>query len=114
MTAGRCGVEHTGSQCSIPGVQRDSPGECEIGDWVMMMEAPGEWESRRSPVQWGRPDGKPWHFAFTEVPAIDEEEGEVGTVFVWIRYDPAMPCPRPPRWLFQTEESDPADWWKSK
>lgn len=98
-------------------MRRDLPKQCETGDWLMMMEAPDEWETDHSPVTWTGPDDTSWHFAFTEVPIIDPVEGEVGTDYVWMRYDPQGPVPRLPTGVVGfrpvQEESDPADFWKA-
>jgi hypothetical protein len=97
-------------------MRRDIHSECEPGDWVMMMEAPDGWLNDQSPVTWVAGAGKVWHFAFTEVPIIDPVQGEVGTDYVWMRYDPQGPIPRPPTGPvgFRPKEqpSTPADWWK--
>jgi hypothetical protein len=69
-------------------MKRDTPAECGIGDWVELMEFP-EWTEEDGAHTWEAPNAETWHFAFAEVPTIDPEEGEVGTDFVWMRYDPA-------------------------
>jgi hypothetical protein len=67
---------------------RDHPATCHIGDRMLMMEMP-EWDTQASPHSWGAPDGSLWHFGFTCVPTLDDERGEVGRDFVWMRFDPA-------------------------
>jgi len=97
-------------------MQRNTLSECSPGDWVPMMEAPEEWSAADSPCTWQSPDGDTWHFAFTAVPTFDEEAGEeVGTEFVWMRFEDAPPPPPSGPAAFRTREpEDPADWWKSE
>ena len=97
-------------------MQRRLLTECDPGDWVPMMEAPGEWQAGDSPVSWQRPDGSTWRFAFTAVPTLDPEKGEeVGTDFVWMRFEGAPPpSPSGPAAFRTREPKDLADWWKSE
>jgi hypothetical protein len=96
---------------------RTDPSHCQPGDWVPMMEFP-DWDGEASPHSWGAPDGSLWHFGFTCVPTLDDELGEVGRDFVWMRFDPALGPPPPPQGvnIFRTVEPprppDPADGWK--
>ena len=97
---------------------RDDASECEIGDWLLMMEAP-DWEAADSPVTWKLPSGELAHFGFTCVPVRDDDGEEAGRDFVWMRFDPAAGPPPPPRGVnfFRTAAEppppDPADWWKA-
>jgi len=99
-------------------MQRSDLAECDPGDWIPMMEAPAEWGSWESPVSWEHPDGSTWSFAFTAVPAFDEDTGDtVGTNFVWMRFETGTtppPAPSGPTAFGVREPGDPADWWKSK
>lgn len=97
-------------------MHRPTPAECDPGDWIPMMEAPEEWEAADSPVSWQAPGGEAWHFAFTAVPTFDPEMGEeVGTEFVWMRFETtAPPPPAGPAAFRMREPQDPADWWKSE
>lgn len=82
-----------------------------------MMEAPAEWEAADSPVSWQHPDGSTWRFAFTAVPTFAEDSGEeVGTEFVWMRFEAATPPPPPagPVAFRAREPKVPADSWKSE
>lgn len=96
---------------------RDDASECQIGDWFPMIGMP-EWDTQNSPQSWESPDGSHWLFGFTCVPTIDEEMGEVGRDFVWMRFDPALCPPTPPqgvnsfRTVAEPPPPDPADWWK--
>lgn len=94
---------------------RDTPEECAIEDWVLMMEFE-EWDPEGSPYTWQSPSGETWHFAFTDALVFTEEGEEAGTDFVWMRYDPDSWCPPPPRVpMFRLRPpQDPADRWKSE
>ncbi len=98
-------------------MQRSSLTDCDPGDWVPMMEAPEEWDSDHSPVSWQHLDGSTWRFAFTAVPTFSEDAGEeVGTEFVWMRFEAATPPPPPagPMAFRTREPNDSADSWKSE
>jgi hypothetical protein len=96
-------------------MQRETLGECAIGDWVALMDFPVQ-DWRRSPYCWRSPSGATWHFAFTEMPVMTEAGEEAGTDFVWIRCDPDRETPPLPGILgFRFKaEADPADRWKSE
>ena len=96
---------------------RDDASDCQIGDWVPMMEFEDR-DGKDSPYSWQSPVGELWHFGFTCVPVLDEAGEEVGRDFVWMRFDPAEGPPPPPqgvnffRTVAEPEPPDPADWWK--
>lgn len=71
-------------------MRREKLADCEIGDWVAMIDTD---ELAPAPdtalAIGGAADGSTRHFSEREVSQPDGD-----TLFGWVRYDPAKPLPR--------------------